>query len=270
MNVALYADETGTHDPTGRSKGAEVMGIAGYLSWADDWASFCDEWRAILEQYQVPRFHFSDFADKTNGPRRKNWPYQGWSEDRRERFLYDLGSVARKRTQFGVGGFFSVRSYDKILPIWFKRAPERQYELCAKLFFEAVLTEIKQRWKAPSVGTRIAFLFDQNTNRRWKNSIHKMFDGIKLRKDHDKHMDSIAFVETKDTLPLRAADLLAYRMRQVVTELLATGRGVEGGNLDRIIAPNDKSMAILFCGAQGLKRAAADLEHQRRECMGSF
>ena len=38
VNVLIYADETGTHDVTGKLAGSAVAGIAGYLGWPDDWA----------------------------------------------------------------------------------------------------------------------------------------------------------------------------------------------------------------------------------------
>ena len=90
MPVIVFADETGTHDPTGKKPGSEMVGIAGYVGWADDWAKFCDEWKAVLDKFQIPFFHMSDFANLKHGPKDPKWPYRHLSSEQRDSLLFEL------------------------------------------------------------------------------------------------------------------------------------------------------------------------------------
>ena len=57
--IKVYADESGTHDKTGRQKGSQVPVIAGYLASAEYWKSFNDNWQSVLKhkKYGVDYFH---------------------------------------------------------------------------------------------------------------------------------------------------------------------------------------------------------------------
>jgi hypothetical protein len=48
MPLAIYVDETGTHDPTGKQQGAAILAVGGYIAWRDDWQKFSGEWEQVL------------------------------------------------------------------------------------------------------------------------------------------------------------------------------------------------------------------------------
>jgi hypothetical protein len=49
VKLVFYADESGTHDPTGNAPGSKVANVAGMVAPYDEWAAFCNRWQAALE-----------------------------------------------------------------------------------------------------------------------------------------------------------------------------------------------------------------------------
>ena len=267
MSAAFYADETGTHSISGKNAGLAVAGVGGYLSWPQDWAKFCEQWKEVLDEHNIGCFHFSEFADRKNGPRRKSWPYLGWSEEKRDTFLNSLAAIATQNTQFSFGCFFSASDYNRIIPAWYRKRPNNQpYDLCFKGFFEGLLGELKNRWILPySAGSQVAFFFDQNTDPRWQRSVLAIFNAVERLKDTDERMGTITFAEMKRTLPLQAADMVIYRMRQVLERYYRDKITVNKPNsFDAFLAPDDKRLNILYYEDRQLKQLADLLERDKK------
>src|SRR3984957_653149 len=77
VNISVYADESGTHALSGKGDGAHIAVLGGYAGMDSDWVNFCGRWQTTLNDYKVPIFHFSEYADKINSPKRRDWPYKG-------------------------------------------------------------------------------------------------------------------------------------------------------------------------------------------------
>jgi hypothetical protein len=60
MNIVVYADESGTHDPTGSQQGAGAVVICGVVAPKEDWIAFDIRWRKILKKYKACYFHFRE------------------------------------------------------------------------------------------------------------------------------------------------------------------------------------------------------------------
>lgn len=148
VTVNFFVDESREHG---------IAGVAGFLASRESWAAFCGEWREMLarEEYKVPEFRFSEFADKINGPNRTDWPYHGWSEEKRRKFLFGLADIAGRHKRFGIGAFFDVEDFRQTIPEWFLRRYPHPQEFCLKLFFESVLHQVEGRWPLPDADTDI-------------------------------------------------------------------------------------------------------------------
>lgn len=275
MCVALYVDETGTHDPTGRERGSVVAGVGGYLSWMDDWLKLTDEWQEVLGAYGVNDFHFKEFAAvNTWGPHKKGWPYKGWEPKKRDEFLFSLATIAGKRTQFGLTAFFNVKDYDEMIPGWWKKLSPCPYNLCLKLFFEAMIVELDRRW-LPKCNTTVAYVFDQTDDPNWRDSISDFFYGVKHLKDSCGRMGSLAFADREKTPQLQAADMLVYRQRQVQEELLfkqenQEQRSMPKGELDLALLPTPNQSNLFFYHKQDLQKLAEELEAIRPSIEENF
>jgi len=263
VNIVFYTDETGTHSPVGNQQGAEVAGIAGYLSWADDWSVFCEQWKQVLNKYGIKAFHFSEFANLKNGPQNKNWPYRDWPNSRRDDFLNSLAAVATTHTLFSFGCFFNVVQYHQIIPAWYQQRPDHHpYDLCINGFFVEVLTGIGTCLLLPR-DAQCAFFFDQSNDPKWQQSIHVIFNGVKSLRDPDHRMGALTFADMRHTLPLQAADMVAYRMRQVLTKKCRGQNTVSNNAFDAALAPEGKKLHILYYEEEQLKILAADLERDK-------
>jgi len=262
MMVTLYADETGTHDPTGQERGSEVAGIAGYAAWREDWEAFCIEWQSTLNKYDVPRFHFKEYAAvNTWGPKKKGWPYAGWSEEKRTAFLSELAAVARKNTYFCVGGFVNLRDYRKIIPAWYFEKKGYPYELGIRAFFEAALTQVGKIWKRDG-SKQIAFVFDQNRDPEWQASVFEWYR-ITRKKDVNGWMGSISFADSKTCLPLQAADMLAYRASQVTSKIMFTRNTVWKNAFDNELGLTDKYGQMSYCDVGTLRDWAKRIKRNK-------
>src|SRR5579859_5733495 len=91
--LIAYLDESGTHDPSGKQKGAEVAAIVGYLSTYKRWVKFQRAWRDVLKKYGVKTFHMKFFAHRTG-------EFKGWPEKKRRAFLSSLIAVIHTFTLF--------------------------------------------------------------------------------------------------------------------------------------------------------------------------
>src|SRR6266404_6314054 len=61
VHLVVYADESGTHDKTGKEPGAREATIAGIAALREDWIPFCAQWAKVLKVYRVPYFHYSEW-----------------------------------------------------------------------------------------------------------------------------------------------------------------------------------------------------------------
>jgi hypothetical protein len=63
MEYIAYMDESGTHDKTGVAEGSAIGIISGFVSTPSIWDSFSQDLAVVLLKYEVPYFHFHEFAD---------------------------------------------------------------------------------------------------------------------------------------------------------------------------------------------------------------
>jgi hypothetical protein len=210
VSVVVYADETGTHDPTGKLPGSEMCGAAGYVGWADDWAKLCGQWQAVLNQFAVSSFHFKQYANKKDRTTNPKSPYYQWSAEKLDAFLFELAPIAQRWTMFGVISLVSTRDYNRIFPIADRVFWKHPYLVSLLPFYGGVLEEIRRRFKLP--GEKIVFVFDRANQLMADSTL--IFEIVKRSGDPDHRMDTIAFSSTSEHPGLQAADLLAYAARQ--------------------------------------------------------
>lgn len=215
MGVIMYADESGTHDATGRQQGAQVATVAGFLARTEHWQRFTEEWVAVLDEYHVPAFHMSEFTDEKRGSKKLDWPYKGWSRGKRDKFISSLVAVARDNTLVGVCGSVSVKDYDEVVPQQLKKETEHPYHFSLQNFFDNVLELFHQDLRLMLLPwEQIAFSFEQQE--QFEKHAVQIFHLIK-RRDLDNRMGSIAFVPKGKFRGHEAADLFAFRMRKIIT-----------------------------------------------------
>jgi len=231
MNLVSYADESGTHDPRGVEKGSDVAGIVGYISDKENWENFCGQWKEVLDRYNVKEFHMSVFANEKEGPKDPNWPYHGWDRNKKDKFIRELIPIARDNTMFAVGGFVDVKAHHATMPQWLKsEADNFPYYICFQAFFDQLLAAIPGMRPPLDISDQVAFFFGQQD--QFKETALRLFGQVKQLRDPEDRMGTITFASNSKYLPLQAADLIAYRMRKMVSRRLGGKPEASKGSWD--------------------------------------
>jgi hypothetical protein len=134
MKIIVYADESGTHDRTFTQDGSHVPVVCGYTAYDSDWVKFCADWKTVLDNYDVPYFHYSELTHN----KENTSIYYGWDENRRNNFLYDLAEIAGR--QIPIGGNYHLEAH-KALNKTDKKYP---YSYVFEQFFKDLLVAIKE------------------------------------------------------------------------------------------------------------------------------
>src|ERR1035438_981481 len=221
VKLVIYADESGTHDNTGVQKGSREAIIAGIVAPIEDWAGFCRLWKLVLDKYGAQYFHFTEWRTasavirKTREPGSafKNNPYRDWTEDKLDSFLIELATLVGSGNKLLVGGSVYTKVFNEEKLAGNLPDTADPYEHCADQFFASVIGTIMEQ-RAPWKRQPISFFFDQSDRRDWVNATMTMFQAHKKQR---RTFREIAFADKKlaPHLPLQAADMVAYRLRQI-------------------------------------------------------
>lgn len=257
MGITLYGDESGTHDETGVQQGSEVATVAGFLARSEHWEVFTEKWIAVLEEYKVPAFHMNEFVDTRRGPSKANWPYKGWSDGDREQFVMRLVRVARDHTLLGFCGSVSVRDYEEVVPEHLKKDTQHPYHFSLQNLFDNVLTAFSDNFPLMLLPyEQVDFSFEQQDE--FEKKALDIFQRVKKR-DHANRLGSIAFVPKGQFRAHEAADLIAYRMRKVITRQLSGKPTFNPGSWDEELIAR-KSLVVGYVNRDGLLAMIRELE----------
>jgi Protein of unknown function (DUF3800) len=210
-----YMDESGIHEQ------AKHCVIAGYVASTSAWKTFEKAWRRILakaghDEFHAQRFFSRDPQGNCVGP------YAGWSLDQADAFLnrllatikscdlYALGSIVNtdlfrsfslNQRRFLTGGEFRGSK-------WLRSgAPSKPYYLP----FHHCVTEAAHRC---AEGAKVHFFFDRNEQlSNWALALYRrLAQYLEVR----ERLGDIAFPNSRDALPLQAADLLCHAVRSQI------------------------------------------------------
>jgi hypothetical protein len=195
LTLHAYFDESGTHDS------AQAIAVAGYISTAEQWELFNDEWSSALSEWSLKFFHMTDFANRAN-------EYSGWSdEDRRLRFAR-LARIIDKHTIASIAVGFMRKSYDLTFDRQTKRFVGGPYGTAATMCF----VEAAQKIRPLFPSAKIAYVFESGgVGSGQILSVFKMNESDPENREHFKLL-SLRFENKRDFAPLQAADILAYEL----------------------------------------------------------
>jgi len=205
MKVWGYFDASGTHDSLDRrGKPSPAVSVAGYLATPLQWQRFDKKWREVLRDAGVPYFHATEFVARVP-------PFDGWSEEKRTKFILALIDIIRGNVVYGVGMSIVKDEYENVLanvPIA-KQVCATPYTFCCHLcFFTGA---------------------DWSDSRNYKDSIKYVFESgdfsgdilaahtaacktDRVRERFRFGIGGLTFEDGVKVTPLQAADFLAYEL----------------------------------------------------------
>lgn len=250
VNVIVYADESGTHDTAGELPGSSVTIVAGYAAFGDSWEAFARRWQAALDNYhgmdRERYFHFSEFVDFKHRSTDPTWLYYGWSPEKRHDYLMELATVAGDFHGILIAGALDNVSFQEKREALRLENPNLSKDEISKLvwikqFFLSFYLETRRCW--PSLSAPIHFVFDQSTDREWKRAMMDVYDDCR---EQDNRLVAMDFWDKKLYLPLQAADMIAYRLRQTTEHALREGALEKLSELDiRLLKRREERLAGL-------------------------
>lgn len=225
VNAVAYIDESGTHDKTGQQKGSSVAVIAGLVDRREGWADFCRQWQSTLNKYSAPFFHFCEWSTASLVVRGKIKPESGFSKNpfaawplkRLDDFLYELAEIVGSGNRVTVGGWIETARIhgakaQNAVPPAFRSAAEKPYDWALREFFRQLPNDILSGW--PDWNEPVSVFFDWSDDAEWNSSTTTAH---RLLRERDSRFSELAFANKKlpPHLPLQAADMVAYRYRQL-------------------------------------------------------
>jgi hypothetical protein len=208
--LAAYADESET---TG------FGAFGGYVASVDEWEKFGVQWQQILDNHKVDYFHFSEWAMASAVIRGKRPPHSKFKENQYCRwplsdldsFLLKLGKVAGMLKKGTFGGYISIEEFNrrKTVSNGGVLFGEKHRDYCLRACFLAFIDALNTVW--PRYAESVSFFWDITQDISWKQSIMEAYEPFRK---NNPSFNEIAFANDKTRLPLQAADMIAYRMRQ--------------------------------------------------------
>ena len=226
IDLRFYADESGIHDQHGDEPGSQTVSVAGCIGTKEEWETWERRWNTALKKFRIREFHTSEFFLKHPPP---DWPYSGWSENKRRRFLLLLIKIIRGRSLCIYASMVETKAWDSILDPGTKlgirtgrggraKTVYNPYLICFNKFFAKFPAYFEEVIR-PRFGTRgpiepVAFVFHHHqTYSSWALKGYNATQGHP-RIDPRNVVGTLVFGPTRCYPPIQAADLVAYYSRR--------------------------------------------------------
>jgi hypothetical protein len=239
----LMAMLTGYFDASGATKVQKVFGIAGYISTVDKWVAFETQWRKVLEEFNLPAFHLTDFI---NG---KNRYYRNMSDRDKTRLINKLLVIMRRCCTHPVGAFFYKSDYDMAHAKVVRKGLRVPYDVTAAMICLVGINDLADRcnYIEPIVSIFEQDDIDVANVHQTHRLIRREYQEAEFPRAY--RSGGFAFKSKQEFTPLQSADMLTY-----------TGRRWHSGALSELYKERlgkllDNNLDMMFLSIEELKTA---------------
>lgn len=223
-------------DDSGKPDQSPVMVLAGYLSSAERWACFTNEWTSILDAHSLDALHMTDLW-------RKSYPeHAHLSPLARDQLLSKLVQCIRSNVMRGFVNVMPFSGFERYLKVRESGPLSRPYFW---MFFSMLsrVYELSYRYNADE---KTEMLFDVQGGESEARIMEALGElrNIAAPRYGEHFILSPSFRDDKDLPPLQAADMLAWTVRRVCQNGVSaniTEKGAESFLLDQLMTvPTDQ------------------------------
>ena len=195
MFLTAYFDESGTHG------GSPLSAMAGFVGNARQWRKFEKRAARLFNRSNVDVFHIIDV-------RRTDKDFQGWSVDRKIKFLDEFQHIINETLESGVAAFIRDEDYKYYSALhWPKKTRhDSKYTILFRACLSQIIDTVGHMPLVKELKLHIV-LEDGHKNAADAVRIYKWAQG---KIGQSKALASLTFDNKKTCLPLAAADLFAY------------------------------------------------------------
>jgi Protein of unknown function (DUF3800) len=209
--LAAYLDDSGTDG------NQPIVAVTGFLSEEGAWNGFCQEWQAFLNEFELSRFHATEFWS------RKGRPYNRWSDERHTLAQARVCDILKASSLFGIGTLVDVGAFQawrNDLSYFIDPDP---YFFCLSRCLRTLIRGIK---KSFGEDDGIAIYVDQDKGRQRLGDQLAKWEETRLRGDPPLHVNPqrsiiVNYASSYRCLPLQAADILSHALFQKSKHLIS-------------------------------------------------
>lgn len=198
MALQFFIDDSGKNDPP-------VFVLAGFVSSTERWVEFSAAWASALAD--APSIEHFKMVEAN----RRKGPFERLTFAQRDQKLLTLAEVIRDHVEFGISIAIPHADYGRVFEKRMMKSYDTPYVLAHNLMMnraDKILCEAKRV-------DVVDVIFDRQLDR--EKNILEAYAILGKNPDYPgkrRYPNSPAFADDKTTLPLQAADMLAWHVRR--------------------------------------------------------
>ncbi|HEV2333026.1 MAG TPA: DUF3800 domain-containing protein [Gammaproteobacteria bacterium] len=197
--LKAYFDDSGIHG------GSKAALWAGFMGVAEEWAQMEKEWAALLSRENLRSFHMWDLSHFDGQCQSIEW-----TQGKRDWVIREFREILSHRNIIGIVAVIRVDDWNEVVKpgSYLEQKLVSPIYLAFELAMQSALNRAKIAADMTGIVEKVSFFFDL---REKQASIN--WDIAKQYGEHERWkpwFQGISFASVEDTLPLQAADMLAY------------------------------------------------------------
>jgi hypothetical protein len=206
--MAIFTEFLDDGGSDGKGSGP-VFVMAGYVSTADAWKLFSEEWQTVLRDEKPIEYFKMREANSLKGQ------FLGWSASNRDAKLDRLASVIVKHVEFGVTNSVFWEDLENV-SAEFPDVPLHPHDIMFHGAMARTVNYIRKNYAPDSV---VGFTFDQQG--KWGTRSARAYDHIQqflTPEERNALLGRPMHKNDKLCYPLQAADMIAWRVRRFCSD----------------------------------------------------
>ena len=220
--ITAYFDDSGT------SPSNSVVVTAGYIGSAAQWTKFTLQWNGLLSEFGITKMHRGDLESLQR-------EYLAWTPEKRKLLVHKAQEIIRQRTYTGLGNSVIKADFEAVFPPILKKFYGGAYGYCAFL----CIARAKNWFDKTNTVDPIDWVFEAGTEGSGQFDIlmRALYANPDLRRNF--RVNTWSFRD-KATIPLQAADVLAYEIyKHITNQIVKGGKRNVRLSFDHLVRPRD-------------------------------